>query len=197
VGIAADGSNMTVDIRTTVTGADGIKVGDIILFSNALGNCIQMVRAVNGTQTITFGGGDPMSLNQPGAAGGNIIDLQSSPGVYPPTIATRMLLISYYIDDVTDPALPRLVRQVGMGPRLAIAMGVENLQLTFDLVDGLLNPTNIETPVAPNSAHQIRKINLYTAARSLDRNGNSHDFMRNSTATQIGLRSLSYTDRYK
>lgn len=197
VGLAADGSTMTVDNRTTVTGVDGLKVGDIILFQNALGTTLQMITGVNGTQVITFGGGDPMRLNQPAAERGNIIDLQSAPGVYPPTTAARVLLISYYIDSVTDPALPRLVRQMGMGPRLAIAMGMENLQITFDLVDGLGNPANVETPVAPNSPHQIRKINLFTSARSLDRNGNSHQFMRNSMATQVGLRSLSYADRYR
>src|SRR5579871_6215629 len=39
VAVAADGSTMTVDNRTTITGtADSIKAGDIILFSNALGN---------------------------------------------------------------------------------------------------------------------------------------------------------------
>ena len=197
VAISATGSTMTVDNRTTVTGPDGIKVGDIILFQNALGTTIQMVTGVNGTQTISFAGADPMNLNQPAAERGNVIDLQSAPGVYPPTTATRLLLVSYYVDVVTDPAVPRLVRQVGMGQRLAIAMGVENLQITFDLVDGLLNPANVETPVAPNSPHQIRKINLFASARSIDRNANSHNFMRNSMATQVGLRSLSYTDRYR
>ena len=44
---------MTVDARTTITGADGIKVGDLILFSNAQGNAMQMVTGVNGTQTVT------------------------------------------------------------------------------------------------------------------------------------------------
>ncbi len=196
-GIAADGSTMTVNAATNVTGPDGIKVGDIILFMNALGNTVQMVTGVNGTQTITFAAGDPMGLNQRGAERGSIMDLQSTPGVYPPTTATRLLMISYYIDSVTDANLPRLVRQIGLGPQLAIAMGLENIQITFDVVDGLLNPTNVETPVAPNSPHQIRKINLFLSARSLDRNPNTRDFMRNSMATQVGLRSLSYTDRYR
>jgi hypothetical protein len=195
--IAADGSSMTVDPGTVVTGPDGIRTGDIILFSNALGNAIQMVTGTDGTQTIPFAAGDPMGLNQRAVAGGSIMDLQSTPGVYPPTTATRITMVSYYIDVVTDPALPRLVRQVGLGPQLAIAMGLENIQITFDLVDGVLNPANIETPVAPNSPHQIRKINLFVSARTLDRNGNTKDFMRNSMATQVGLRSLSYTDRYR
>jgi hypothetical protein len=194
--IAADGSNATVNAATNLGGPDGIRPGDIILFMNGLGNTIQMVTGVN-AQVMTFAFGDPMSLNQPAAERGSITDLQSAPGVYPPTTAVRVLMISYYIDNMTDPALPRLVRRVNLGPELAIAMGLENIQITFDLVDGVLNPSNIETPVDPNSPHQIRKINLFLSARSLERNPNSRDWMRNSMATQVGLRSLSYTDRYR
>src|SRR6187399_256857 len=40
-GIAADGSTATVDARTDIGGADGLRVGDIILFSNALGTAVQ------------------------------------------------------------------------------------------------------------------------------------------------------------
>jgi len=197
-GVAADGSSMTVNAATNIGGPDGIRAGDIILFVNGMGNTIQMVTGVNlGAQQVNFAAGDPMGLNQRAAERGSMTDLQSTPGVYPPTTATRLLMISYYIDSLTDPGLPRLVRQVGLGPQLAIAMGLENIQITFDLVDGVLNPTNIETPIAPNSPHQIRKINLFLSARSQDRNANSRDFMRNSMATQVGLRSLSYTDRYR
>jgi hypothetical protein len=194
--ISADGSTMTVNAGTNVGGADGLRQGDIILFMNGLGNTVQMITGVAG-QTATFAAGDPMGLNQRGAERGSIMDLQSAPGVFPPTTATRLLMISYYIDTLTDPNLPRLVRRLGLGPELAIAMGLENIQITFDIVDGVLNPANVETPVAPNSPHQIRKINLFLSARSLDRNPNTHDFMRNSMATQVGLRSLSYTDRYR
>lgn len=194
--ISADGINVTVNGGTNLGGPDGIRPGDIILFSNGLGNTIQMVTGLNG-QIITFADNDPMRLNQRAAERGSIMDLQSTPGVYPPTTAMRLLMISYYIDNTTDAALPRLVRRVGMGPELAIAMGLENIQITFDLVDGVLNPTNVETPADPNSPHQIRKINLFLSARSLELNPNSRQFMRNSMATQVGLRSLSYTDRYR
>lgn len=194
--IAADGTNATVNAATNLGGPDGIRDGDIILFMNGMGNTIQMVTGVN-NQVITFADNDPMRLNQRAAERGSIMDLQTAPGVFPPTTAVRLLMISYYIDNITDPGLPRLVRRVNMGPELAIAMGLENIQITFDLVDGVLNPSNIETPVDPNSPHQIRKINLFLSARSLDRNPNSRDFMRNSMATQVGLRSLSYTDRYR
>jgi hypothetical protein len=195
--IAADGSSMTVDARTPITTTDGLKVGDLVMFSNAQGNALQMVTRVTGGQTVFFDPGDLLALNQPAAAQGTLIGLQSSPGVYSPTTATRISMISYYVDRITDPNLPRLVRQVNGGPRLAISLGVENLQFTYDLVDGSVNPTNVPEPPPANSPNQIRKANLFLSARSLDQAPRTHQFVRNSMATEVGLRSLSFVDRYK
>ena len=192
--IAGDGSSMTVDASIDIGGQDAIQAGDLILFSNAFGNAMQMVTARTG-QTVTFDAGDPMNLNQRGAAQGTILNLRSG-GVFPPTTATRVNLISYYIDVVTDPGLPRLVRQVNMGGRLAIALGTENYQVTYDLVDGGANPTNVETPIAPSSPNHIRKANLFLAARSLAVNLRTRQFFRNTVATQVSLRSLAFVDRY-
>jgi hypothetical protein len=194
--IAADASTMTVNAGTPITGTGGLAVGDIILFTNASGSALRMITAVSGGQTVTFAAGDPLGLNQD-APQGTLVNLQSSPGVYPPTTATRVQLISYYIDSTTDPTLPRLVRQVNNGQRLAIAMGVENLQISYDLVDGVTNPTNVDTPPVSNSANQIRKVNLFLSARSIDRDPQTRQFFRNSMATDVGLRSLSFVDRYR
>jgi prepilin-type N-terminal cleavage/methylation domain-containing protein len=196
--IAADGSSMTVDNRTPITGTDGIKVGDIIMFTNAMGNAMQMVTRVSGGQTVFFDAGDPLNLNQATTATqGTVLNLQSGPGAYPPTTAQRINMITFYVDTVTDPSLPRLVRQLGAGQPLAIAMGVENVQFTYDLVDGTTNPTNVETPAPPYSANQIRKANLFLSGRSLDADTQSGQYVRNSLATEVGLRSLSFVDRYR
>lgn len=193
--IAADGSTATVNAATNIGGADGIRPGDLILFSNPSGNAMQMVTSVAG-QVITMATGDPMNLNQPGAAAGNLLAI-SDAGVFPPTTAVRVTMVSYYIDNTTDPTLPRLVRQVNNGARLAIALGVENVQFTYDIVDGAANPINVDEPTGANSAHQIRKVRLSLSARSLDAGPVTHQFMRNTMATDVGLRSLSYVDRYK
>jgi prepilin-type N-terminal cleavage/methylation domain-containing protein len=197
IDIDANGDTMTVDNRTNIGGADGLRIGDLVLFSNPLGNALRMVTQNPNGQVVTMVPGDPMAINQNAAAEGTLINLQSAPGVYPPTTATRVLMVSYYIDDVTDPALPRLVRQVNTGPRLAMALGVENVQVTYDLVDGVNNPTNVDTPPVANSPNQIRKVNLFLAARSLDKMPTLDQFFRNSVATQVGLRSLSFMDRYQ
>jgi hypothetical protein len=197
VAIAADGSSMTVNAATPVTGVDGLKAGDLVLFSNAFGTALQMVTTTPTSQVVAFATGDPMNLNQPGAADGNILTLQSTPGVFPPTTATRVNMVTYYIDVVTDPALPRLVRRVNMGNRLAIALGVEDVQFTYDLVDGVTNPTALSTTPVGNSPNQIRKVNLTLAARSQDVNPQTNQFFRNQMVTNVGLRSLSFVDRYQ
>jgi hypothetical protein len=195
--IAADGSTMTVNAGTPITTPDGLRVGDVILFSNALGNAMQMVTQVNGNQTVNFGLNDPMGLNQRAAEQGTIMNLAQPDGAFPPTTATRLLVVSYFIDRVTDPTLPRLMRQVNGGQARAIAMGVENLQMTYDFVDGVGNPTNQQTIPAGNSANQIRKVNLFMSARSIDINLHTSQPYRNTVASQVGLRSLSFMDRYR
>jgi hypothetical protein len=194
--IAADGSTMTVNAATSLAGVDGLRAGDIVLFTNANGSAMQAVSDVAG-QVVSFATGDALGLNQRTALNGTIFDLQSSPGVYPVTTAQKVVMVSYYIDAMTDPAVPRLVRQVNAGNRLAIALGAENLQITFDLVDGTTNPSNVDTIPVANSPNQVRKANLFLSARSLERSLPTNQFLRNSMAVAVGLRSLSFVDRYR
>jgi Tfp pilus assembly protein PilW len=194
--IAADGSSMTVNAATPITNVDnGLREGDLIAFSNALGNTIQYVTRVSG-QVAFFEPGDPMSLNQPAAPNGSILQLQSG-GTFPPTTATRVLLVTYYVDTTTDPASPRLIRRINNRAGQAVALVVDDLQLTYDLVDGVSNPTDIETPVAPNSPNQIRKVNIRIFGRSSARLRNTGEFLSRSLATQVSFRSLTFVDRYR
>lgn len=197
VSISPDGTEITVNAATSLTGPSGLRAGDLILFTNPLGNALQMVTAAPVGQTVTFADNDPMALNQRTAAGGTILNLRAEDGTFPPTTIARITMVSYYVDNVTDPDLPRLIRRVNMGDRLAIAMGVENLQITYDLVDGVTNPTNVENVPLGNGPNQVRKANLFLLARSQDQNPQTGEFFRNSMATQVGLRSLSFVDRYR
>jgi len=193
--IANDGSSMTVDARTLITNADrGLRVGDLIMFSNGQGNALQQVTRLSGGQTVFFDANDSMQLNQRNAPEGTIIQLQDAPGSYPDTTATRVVMLTYYID--WNNGEPQLIRQVGDGPRLAVALGVENLQFAYDLVDGVTNPTNVATPIAPNSPNQIRKVSVFLSARSDRRHPQTGNFFRNSMTSQVSMRSLSFFDRY-
>lgn len=196
VNIAADGSTATVNAAVPVNCAgDAITAGDLILFSNGLGNAIQMVTETNG-QVLTFGGGDVMNLNQRGAAQGSILELQTGPGVFPPTTASRVLMISYYVDTAVANR-PRLMRRVNMRNDRAIGIGIEGFQLTYDLADGVTNPVNQPAPVAPNTAHQIRKANMVLSGRSHAQWSRSRQFLRTTLASQVSLRNLAFVDRYQ
>jgi type II secretory pathway pseudopilin PulG len=196
--LAADGSSVTVDARTRIsgTGVDyPIVAGDLILFNNGQGNALQYVSRVT-NQTMFFDPNDPLGLNQPAAPSGSITGIKAG-GVFPPTTAMRVWLVTYYLDMTTNPTLPRLMRRVNDRPGQVVALVLEDLQLTYDLVDGVTNPTNVDSPTAPNSNNQIRKANVSLSGRSDVKVRNTNDYLHRTLTTQVGLRSLAFVNRYK
>jgi len=195
--IAANGSSVTVSNLTPLDEMDNpIRVGDLIALSNAKGSTLQYVTDVSG-QTITFGTSDPMNLNQPSAPAGSITQISNGDGTSPTTTATRVYLVTYYLDFTEDPEPPRLIRRINNDPGRTVALILENLQLSYDLVDGVSNPTAVKVPVSPNSPSQIRKANILLSGRSAVINRATGEFLRRSLTTQVSLRSLSYIDRYE
>ena len=55
----------------------------------------------------------------------------------------KALMITYYVDNTTTPGTPRLTRVVNHFPPQALAGVVEDLDLTYDLYDGVVNPTAV------------------------------------------------------
>ena len=137
-------------------------------------------------------------------------------------MATRIRLITYYLDVTTDPRRPRLVRRINNGSGLTaattfdnglgtvVAFDIENFTISYDLVapDGVNNPTNVRMTDAdldgsgacapdPCSPNQIRKVNFVLAGRSSRPMRGTNQFFRNRLSTQVSLRSLSFVDRYQ
>jgi hypothetical protein len=204
--IASNGSTATVNDGTPILGiVNPIRPGNLIAFSNAQGNTVQCVTRVSG-QMMYFEAGDPFNLNQPGASQGSITQLRSDngdgdedyhDGAFPLTTATRVWLATFYLDFTTNPQMPRLIRRVNFNAGEPVALVLDNFQLTYDLVDGITNPTNIDTPTEPNSPNQIRKVNLLLSGRSSSPIENSEEYLHHTLTTQISLRSLSFIDRYR
>jgi hypothetical protein len=101
-----------------------------------------------------------------------------------------------------DVGVPRLMRALNMYPATALAGIVEDLDLNYDLVDGVVNPVNVgDLPytVAGNTftASQIRKVNLHVGVRSETKSKKSNDYLRNHMSTVVSVRNLAYVDRYK
>jgi hypothetical protein len=133
-----------------------------------------------------------------------------------PTTASRIRMISFYLDATTDPTRPRLVRRMNNGDPITfnnalgnvVAFDIENLQITYDLADGVTNPTNVKMTPAdiiggtvdcpdPCSPNQIRKVNIVISGRSRSTLKNTKQYFRNQLTTQVSLRSLAFVDRYR
>lgn len=235
--LAADGSfdqvkltaltntTMTVDPAVNITtGVNSIQPAQLIMLTKGTNTALVQITNVGGTQTVTFAGNDSLLLNQAGAQFGSVgalIAAAPSPDNPTPTFiaatATRIFMVSYYLDAVTTPGRPRLIRRVNNGHATTfnnslgnvVAFDVENLQITYDLADGVSNPSNVRmTPsdmagtgaCAPDpcSKNQIRKVNIVLQGRSrLPVIGSSQQYLHNTLTTQVSLRSLSFVDRYK
>ena len=203
--IAADGSSITFDGNCANLGVGGTAVlpGDLIMLSNAQGNVLQTVTNVNGL-TLTFLPGDAFNLNGRQDAQGTIGQLQTPPcpptpcsGVFPPTTATRIWMITYYLDDNVDPQRPQLMRRVNFRQPQPVGEVLEDLQVSYDVADGTPNPpASIKNPIWPDYPAQIRKVNLYLAGRSDAPYSQTKTYFRNNLLTQITLRSMAFVPRY-
>lgn len=227
VGLSALGANSMTVVNTVVIddgGPDDIRVGDLIMITKGSATTLLFVTRTNGQQ-VFFETGDPMNLNQfdgtlamtgtldwvRQTAPTGATAAQQAAG----SVASRIRMITYYLDTLTEPGTPRLVRRIGWGDIVAgvgrgrtAAFGIEELFLRYDLVDGVNNFSDVAMDAAdlagtgtcapsPCSPNQIRKINLTLRARSRERFVHTQDFFRNSLATQVSLRSLALVDRYQ
>jgi prepilin-type N-terminal cleavage/methylation domain-containing protein len=181
-----------------------INVGDLIMFSNTLGEAVLAVTGVNG-QVLTFASGDAFNLNGRTESGGTINQLEASGcgganTCFTNTTATRVWMVSYYLDNVTSPPYVRLIRQVGLDAATPVGETLENLQFTYNFVDGDTNPSNQQTVPAGDSESQIMSVNVYLAARSsyVLRQGNATPgYSRDNLTTQVSLRSMAYKNQYQ
>jgi prepilin-type N-terminal cleavage/methylation domain-containing protein len=230
ISLPASGKNMTVwngpnashGANITNGGADDIHDGDMIVLSRGSVSALVQVTSVNG-QSVHFDDGDTLNVNQSGADAGTVAELRATPpDVYKPpnpapnpapppvlgTEATRIRMISYYIDATTDPRRPRLVRRINNQPGTAVAFDIENFQVSYDLADGVTNPANVRMVAAdlngagrcaPNacSPNQIRKVNVMLSARTKTVMKGTQQYLRSRLLTQVSLRSLAFVDRYQ
>ena len=178
--------------------------GDLVMFSNSLGSTIMAVTSAAGNNA-TFGNGDAFNLNgRVTDTSGTIWQLQPSgcggtPACFPPTTATRIWMITYYLDNLSSPPYVRLIRRVNFNAPAPVGETLENLQFTYNFVDGGTNPANQPVIPAANSESQIRSVNILLAARSsyLVKGGSKPAYARNNLVTQVSLRSMAYYNKYQ
>jgi prepilin-type N-terminal cleavage/methylation domain-containing protein len=219
-------TSMTVDPSVTITGTgpNVIRPGDLLMLVKGTTSTLVEVTSLTGQYQINFAAGDSLNLNQvgDGTSTGTVQALLNTnpPDVvsptFIPTTTSRVRMISYYLDATTEPARPRLDRRMNNGSSTtydntlgtAVAFDVENLQFSFDLVDGVANPANVKMNAndlsgigacSPNACNpnQIRKVNITVSGRSRVPMKTTNQFFRNTVDTQVSFRSLSFVDRYK
>jgi len=190
----------------------GINIGDLIILSNVHGSAIGMVTNVlPASNSLVFGSSDPLNINQPNAANGNIAALQDpGPGnKYPVTTAARILVITYYLQQNAGPDGTfgndddnwQLMRQVNGQQPVPVMDGVENLQVTYDVYDDTANNSSstlvTNTKTANNTPGLIRKINVVLNLRSSRKAGPTKSLSHLTLAAAVSPRNLSFRDRYK
>jgi hypothetical protein len=81
---------------------------------------------------------------------------------------------------------------------------VEDLDITYDLVDGAVNPVQVSSLPFTDpgtgvtySASQIRKANLHIGVRSDTYSSQTRDYIRSHVSTVVSLRNLAFIDRYR
>jgi len=232
--IGADGSTARIHNSVNISDdpdvdSDNVRSGDLLMLTKGNMSVLVQVTSVVG-QDLTFGGGsdDPLGLNQldPGLDMlGTINQLKASAPADPdapvvvggvqqraPTQATRIRMVTYFVDTDADPAVPRLVRVVGGAQPNAVGLGVQAFRLTYDIADQLNNPTGVrmdDDDLAgggacspdPCSENQIRKVNIVLSMTANDSRRNSlvdhGNQAQNALYTQVSLRSMAFVDRYR
>jgi type II secretory pathway pseudopilin PulG len=205
--IAVNGQSLTFDpvcvnmANITASGAQ-IQPGDLIMFSNTLGNALQLVTSASGN-TLNFASGDAFGLNGRTDPSGTVLQLRNagcttSANCWPPTTVTRIWMISYYLDNVVDATHVRLIRRVNFNPGNPVGETLENMQFAYNFVDGVNNPVNQSSVPAGNTEAQIRSVGISLGARSnnLAREGNKSLYTRQNLSSQVSLRSMAYVNEY-
>jgi type II secretory pathway pseudopilin PulG len=190
------GGNLSWLTGDPTDGIPAIQKGDLIMFQTPSGAVMQTVTTVQ-SPTISFELNDPFTLNQPAAAAGSITTVLGSQ-----LSVSRVYMYTYYVHNDSS-ATPRLMRAVNMFTPQALAGVIEDLTFSFDLVDGVYNPTNVKTlpfTSAQNvtyNANQIRKANVHVGVRSEDKSARQDDYIRQHLSTIVDLRNLAFVDRYR
>ncbi|MCH8017655.1 MAG: hypothetical protein IH917_13640 [Acidobacteria bacterium] len=193
--VSVSGNQIQFDISTSPAYDDpdtGVKSGDVLLLCNMNGcaaGAVTNVQAANGYVDL---GADPLNMNQPAAAFGNISSIMNPASE---TRAFRILVVTYYID-ASNPDALRLMRQVNAHPSQVAAFNIENLQMSYDIFDQNSSTVTNDLSDAGGTPNQIRKINLSLGARSPGESLFQRGYERLILTTSVSPRNLRFRDLY-
>lgn len=180
-------------------GTHELFLDDLLLFNNVNATVFGQVTNIqtNGSNNRSnFANSDPLNFNQPSASNGNINALANpgNPVTWPPTTATRIRIITYYLDNA-DAAHPKLIRRVNSRPAQVVAEDIYNLQFAYDLFDFTTN-VNTSNQATTNAPNQIRAVSISVDGRSSAINNRTGDYYRFALASKVNVRNATFRNRY-
>jgi hypothetical protein len=183
----------------------GLKPGDLVMIVG--GNIATVVAEVTNVtpNVVTFGNGDPLNLNNTGGDPiiGNL-GYVFNRSVVPPAgqsncTATRLEMVTYFVQVPANGQSPRLMRQVNGLQPVPVADDIIGLTVSYDLFNDTTGANNVEQrdplSLAGVTPNQIRKVNLAVQAQSLAQDGAKMQSMQ--LATSVSARNMSFKNRYQ
>jgi type II secretory pathway pseudopilin PulG len=183
----------------------GLKVGDLVMIVG--GNIATVVGEVTtvSPNTVTFANADPLNINNTG--GDPIIgnlgyvfnrSVAPLPG-QGNCSATRLLVVTYFVQVAANGQAPRLMRQVNGLTPVPVADDIIGVTISYDLFNDTTGSNNVEQrdplALAGVTPNQIKKVNLAVQAQSLSQDGVKMQSMQ--LATSISSRNMSFKNRYQ
>lgn len=197
--ITTAGTTLTVSFDPTCIninqGNTSIHVGDLIMFQSTTSATTLMYVSSAAGQTLKFLSADPFNLNGTGLGAGTITQLNPAAAVI---TATRIWMITYYLDTQTNPLHPVLMRQVNFSAPAEVGEVIEDMAFSFDLTEPALTPpvSTVSNVVYPDTVSQIRKVNVFLAARSESPLATNNIYYRNNLTTSVNIRSLCFFNQF-
>ncbi len=192
-------------VQAVSDSAVGLTAGDLVLFTFGAANVVAEVTANAAGDVVTFAANDALNMNQAAGVSNSLAHVATGTTGY----GTRLLVISYYIDN--SPTPPRLMQQVSGHTPIPVAENVVYLQFTYDLFNattnkpavGCYNPGANPDGCGGASAgllpNQITKINIANMAMDSTLPGAGYggsSYQRMDLQTSVSARNLTYTNNY-
>jgi len=197
-------------IQNVNDSAVGLTAGDLVLFTFGSSSVVaEVTTAATSLGVATFAPSDALNMNQAAAVSNSLASLYSART--PATgYATRIMVITYYIDNTLNP--PRLMRQVSGHTPVPVAENVVYLKFTYDLFNDATsspavacsNPGGSTDGCSGASAgllpNQITKINIQNMAIDStllgSQFGSGNGYQRMDLQTSVCARNLTYVNNY-
>jgi len=187
--------------------AEGLTVGDLVLFNFGTPVVAEVYGAATTSTTVTFATSDPLKMNQAAGTASALASVATGTTGY----GVRLFVVSYYIDNTPTP--PRLMRQVSGHSPMPVAENVVYLKFTYNLFNTATNSfaTQCPNPGASGDVcysgsdlgllpNQITQINIQNMAMDSTLKGAFYGLGAGDQSidleTSVSARNLTYVNNF-